>query len=115
MSGILVRDNRDPLFGFTRESFLSLLKDKLKGRVVSAWIFGSFATDTLKPSSDVDLILVKNSNLPFLERGREFFDLLDIGPAIDILVYTPEEFQKLTENPSVGFWTSVVKEMIRVV
>jgi len=54
-------------------------------------------------------------SVPFLERAKDFFDLLDIAPAIDILVYTPEEFQKLTENPSVGFWTSVVREMKKVI
>lgn len=114
MRGILVSDGRDPLFGYTRDSFLLVLKEKLGGRVESAWIFGSLATDSLKPCSDVDLILVKETTTPFLERGSEFFDLLDIGPAIDILVYTPYEFKKLTENPSVGFWRSVVKDMIRI-
>jgi len=29
-------------------------------------------------------------------------------------VYTPGEFQTLVENPSVGFWQSVVREIKRI-
>jgi len=112
---IFVIDRRDPLMGLEREDFIHILKEKLAGRVTSAWIFGSFAAGRLKPSSDIDLILVVSTTTPFLERGKEFFDLLDIGPTIDILVYTPEEFQKLTENPTAGFWKSVCREMIQIV
>lgn len=42
-------------------------------------------------------------------------DLLDLGPRLDILVYTPEEFARLTADPSPGFWRNAVKAMRRVI
>jgi len=33
---------------------------------------------------------------------------------MDILVYTPLEFEKLTTNPSFGFLASVVKELEQI-
>jgi hypothetical protein len=41
-------------------------------------------------------------------------DLLDLFPGLDILVYTPREFEKLTSDPSPGFWKSAVAEMRQI-
>ena len=43
-------------------------------------------------------------------------DLYDsISPDIDILVYTPEEFARSIANPAQGFWTEVLRDMMRVI
>ena len=34
-------------------------------------------------------------------------------PALDLLVYTPQEFAHLTENPTLGFWKSVAASLKR--
>jgi len=87
----------------------------LAGRVEQAWLFGSCGTPAFGPDSDVDLLLVANTDKPFLERSREFFDVMDLALSMDLLVYTPQEFIKLASDPSPGFWTSVVASMRRLV
>jgi len=69
----------------------------------------------MTPQSDLDLILVTPTSRPFVQRPLEFADLLDIVPRIDILVYTPEELEQLTRDPSPGFWRSVTSTWRRVV
>ncbi|MBN1962658.1 MAG: nucleotidyltransferase domain-containing protein [Deltaproteobacteria bacterium] len=105
---ILQKNIRDPLYGHTAASFETALKEKLKNRVETAYFFGSYGTDAFNADSDIDLILIKQTDVSFFERAIEFLDLLDIVPCIDILVYTPEEFHRLTADPSPGFWQSVV-------
>lgn len=111
---ILVRNTRDPLYGKTAQEIEQAFAAALAGRVVSAWVFGSFATGTMTPDSDIDLMLVVETDVPFTRRAIAFEDLCDIHPALDLLVYTPAEFARLTGEPTIGFWQDVVKTMRRV-
>jgi len=78
----------------------------LRGRVKRIFVFGSYGTEAFRPGSDIDLILVCETDLPFVERPRLFEDLYRIYPRLDLLVYTEEELaQQLSE--SAGFWASV--------
>ena len=113
--GILVWSARDPLKGRNVDEFISALVRCLSGRVDQAWIFGSLGRPGFGPESDIDLILVVQTDKPFLERARDFFDVMDLALSMDLLVYTPMEFRKFTSDPSPGFWTSVVETMRRVV
>lgn len=63
-------------------------------------LFGSWAWGEPGRDSDVDLLVVKNSSQPRLERERELSALLfPRGIAFDLLVYTPEELDKsINEN-----------------
>jgi hypothetical protein len=47
--------------------------------------------------SDIDLIIVKNTNKKFLDRLDEYY--VDASEPLDILVYTPEEFHHMKEQP----------------
>lgn len=113
-SAILVKNDRDPLAGYTREEFERRLAVALSGRVKEAWVFGSYVSGNFGPDSDIDLMLVSETDAPFHTRAFAFDDLLDIGPRMDILVYTPEEFTRLAADPSPGFWRTAVKAMRRV-
>lgn len=86
--------------------FRERLCARLRGRVDRAYLFGSYGTEAFHLGSDVDLILVVNTGLPFVERGRQFMDLYDLFPQMDILVYTADELETLLEE-TVGFWSSV--------
>jgi len=57
-------------------------------------LFGSFAWGKPSASSDVDLLVVKNSSLAKRFRATEVEKILDV-PAlpVDILVRTPEEIE----------------------
>ena len=49
--------------------------------------------------SDLDVLVVKRTDLPFVERPRGLYALLAPGLAIDAVVYTPEEFARLSADP----------------
>jgi len=112
---ILVWNTRDPLRGRMASEFEAALKGKLAGRVEQAWLFGSWGTPDFGHDSDVDLILVVNTDKPFLERARDYFDVMDLVLEMDLLVYTPDEFETLTRDPSPGFWASAVASMKRII
>jgi predicted nucleotidyltransferase len=111
---ILVKSGRDPLAGMTRDEFEAKLVSSLSGRVMEAWLFGSYIAGFFGRESDIDLILVAETKAPFQLRAIDFLDLLDLVPRMDILVYTPEEFRSLVSDPSPGFWRSVVASMRRI-
>lgn len=59
-------------------------------------LFGSFAWGNPTKDSDIDLFIVKHSKKKRLDRERELNSKL-FGyefPAMDILIYTPEEVKK---------------------
>lgn len=102
------------LLDYTREEVMSFLKARLqRDRVKEAYVFGSFARNEHSAWSDIDLIIVGDFSAPFVERPRDFFDLLDLGVAVNILVYTEQEFAGLMQSPT-GFWKEVSKEMARI-
>jgi len=112
---IIIWNTRDPLGGKSKAAFEEALKKALEGRVDAAYIFGSYGTKAFNRDSDVDLFLVLRTEKSFLERGIDFYDVLDLAPSIDLLVYTPEEFERLTNDPSPGFWESAVATLRRIV
>jgi uncharacterized protein len=112
---VIIWNTRDPLAGRSPEQFEFEVRRILAGRVESAYIFGSYGTKNFGRNSDVDMMLVVKTDKPFVERALDFGELMDLVPDMDLLVYTPLEFQKLTGDPSPGFWTSVVESMRRVV
>jgi len=62
-------------------------------------LFGSVARGDADEYSDIDLIVVKQSDQRFVERLVEVMAFLprDVVKA-DVLVYTPEEFQAMQEQ-----------------
>jgi predicted nucleotidyltransferase len=97
-----------------RSKLLSSLKKSLLGRVEAAYIFGSFAENTHNKNSDIDIILIQKTKIKFTERALQFTDLFDIYPDLDILVYTPEEFERQMSGAQFGFWASVKKSRLQI-
>jgi len=65
-------------------------------------LFGSHARIDADESSDIDLMVIYKTKKAFLERLKELYLAWDIPKAVDILAYTPEEFQTMhAENPFV--------------
>ena len=102
------------LCGFSLDAFKSKLREMLADRVHSVWLYGSVARGEARPDSDVDLFIVTDTDLPFHERGSLFDDLRDFNANIEPLVYTPAEWLRLTSEPTVGFWQSAVREMVKL-
>ena len=72
------------------------IKEEEKGNILDIIIFGSIAKNNYTGTSDVDIVIIlKESDLNFIERivkYRKYFDL-DIG--VDLFVYTFSEFEKM--------------------
>ncbi len=79
------------------ERILSRLKKDPSVRKVL--LFGSLARGDARDYSDIDLIVVKDTQMRFFDRLDEFYD--DAREAMDILVYTPQEFEEMKERPFV--------------
>ena len=79
------------------EKILNRLKKDPSVRKVL--LFGSLARGDARDHSDIDLIVVKDTQMRFLDRLDEFYD--DAREAMDILVYTPQEFEEMKERPFV--------------
>jgi predicted nucleotidyltransferase len=111
---ILVKFKHDPLAGLSRDDVFSLLREKLANRALASYIFGSFAQGDPGTSSDIDLIVICETDLPFSERPSAFKDLFDTKIQFDILVYTAAEWTKIQTEESVGFWKTVKSQLIRI-
>ena len=77
------------------------LAAKLHGRAEQALLIGSHATERATAESDVDLILVHETTLPWPERGQAFADLRRTFGAMDLIIYTPSEWRALSRRPTV--------------
>ena len=62
---------------------------------IVAYVFGSVAAGTADRYSDVDVILVRDTDLPFFDRVREVMDLRLALGAADVLIYTPTELARM--------------------
>jgi uncharacterized protein len=73
-------------------------------------LFGSYARENATEDSDVDLIIIKNTELPKQSRGREIRKYL-FGSLVpmDIKIYTPDEFSNDIKNPY-SFLYSALKD-----
>ena len=63
-------------------------------------VFGSLATGQVWAWSDIDLVVVEQTDLPFMQRLRKVRKLLQPKVGTDILVYTPEEYEQLRQERS---------------
>lgn len=87
-----------------KNKVLRQLKDyakKLKRshpQVEKVGFFGSYATDTFGPASDVDLLIIlRKSDKPFLDRIPDFIpDNLSVS--CDCFPYTNEEIETMKED-----------------
>ena len=61
-------------------------------------VFGSYSTGQVQEWSDLDLVIVKETEARFLDRSRQVLLLLKPRVGLDVLVYTPQEFEQLSRE-----------------
>ena len=61
-------------------------------------LIGSMATGKTHPLSDIDIIIIKKTKKRFIEGLDEFYKEIMPKVSLDILVYTPSEFKKMSKN-----------------
>ena len=91
-------ETQDPkLARFVRDQ-LPRLRDRLAP--LSALAFGSRVRGDALTTSDLDLILVSPqfAGVPFLRRPVMVLELLDYAGGLELLCYTPEEFEEKREE-----------------
>ncbi len=74
-----------------------LLRQLLRYQPQRVYVFGSYARGEHDSLSDLDLVIVKDTEQPFFERIREVLHCLEDSGPIDVLVYTPSEFEHMKE------------------
>jgi len=63
--------------------------------------FGSFARRETGTASDLDIIAVMPSNLPFIRRLDALYSEFVPRVGLDLLAYTPAEFDEMKDRPFV--------------
>ena len=58
-------------------------------------LFGSMATGNPRLWSDIDIVVVRETDKNFIDRGLEIINQFRTMIGIDLLVYTPDEFRQL--------------------
>lgn len=112
---IVFRPDQQNLAKQDRGQLLEALRHILADMAQAAYIFGSFASGNHDPLSDMDLIVIAHTTLPFHERPRQFEQVYEVWPRIDLLVYTPEEFARQLRNADQGgFWKSVKDSLVKI-
>lgn len=61
-------------------------------------LFGSLGSGDIGDWSDIDLVIVKDTAKRFLDRTKEVMRLLQPRVGVDILVYTPAEFEQMIQQ-----------------
>lgn len=92
------------------ESIINLLKDKYKPEKVI--LFGSFAWGVPNKESDIDILIVKNTNLSFFKRLLEVRKLVSNarkGYAFEPIVLTPKELEERLKMKD-PFFTEILRQ-----
>jgi predicted nucleotidyltransferase len=92
---------------------ISIIKKTNPEKII---LFGSRASGASNEQSDIDLIIVAPSKERPLERRMELRRMLveyDRRIGLDLLVYTPDEFNMLAKEPS-SFISSAVKQGVKI-
>ena len=61
-------------------------------------LFGSYSSGEISAWSDLDMVIIKETEASFLDRTRQVLELLKPQVGVDVLVYTPNEFKRLSRE-----------------
>jgi uncharacterized protein len=88
------------------DSFASQLKPVFeKYRILRAIVFGSIARGEATRRSDLDLILIQETDKRFLDRYEGVLsEIIGVvqGWDVDLLIYTPQELERMVHRPFIA-------------
>ena len=73
-----------------------ILRDEYQAEKIIA--FGSFVLGNINIWSDLDIAIIKPTSARFLDRLLEVNRLVGPGVSSDLLVYTPKEFDEMSQT-----------------
>jgi predicted nucleotidyltransferase len=62
-------------------------------------LFGSYARGRRDLFTDLDVLVIMDTDKPFPERTAEIYGLLALPVDTDVLCYTPREFRRMKDTP----------------
>lgn len=84
---------KPPSLESIREALVSVLR---RAGACKAIVFGSYARGEADEYSDLDLIVIAETDLPFFKRHERFAGIYDVWrKGLDLLIYTPEELEQM--------------------
>lgn len=101
----LLNEERKKELGYELDRIINVLKKDIKIKLIL--LFGSLARGDINRMSDIDMIIVKETEKKFLDRLDEIYSTLVPNLAVDILVYTPKEFEAMKNR---SFIMNAMKE-----
>ena len=94
---ITVSDIRDRKFDYSMiDEVVKTILDHCNPDLI--YLFGSTASGTARYGSDIDILLVTETDERPIDRGIDILNALDIDTTVDLIVLTPEEFTKYRSN-----------------
>jgi len=80
------------------------------GRHLRSYYSGREARDQARPESDLDLLVIEESDLPRYKRAARYFRaLVGLFPKNDVVVWTPEGVAAWAQAPN-AFITTALRE-----
>jgi len=94
-------DQRDQIFSQIEE-YCQEVVSKLNPQAVI--LFGSFASGDINEASDIDIVVIADFQVSFLDRIKLLLDLNRFGLPIEPVGYTVAEFRKMKQagNPFIA-------------
>ena len=82
-----------------------------------AIVFGSYARGDADEYSDLDIIIVADTDKRFLQRHKDYYRIWDVMDLwrkdVDILIYTPDEIARMIERDN-PFISRAVEEGVTI-
>ncbi len=94
------------------ESILNIITERIKAfcNPIKVILFGSHAREEADNRSDIDILVIEESNIPRYKRSAPLYTLLaDLPVEVDIVVYTPDEVKSWSDVKQ-AFITTAVNE-----
>jgi len=92
------------------ERFVTIARRYADVRAV--YVFGSYARGDVRPHSDLDVLVVRDTHVRRIDRDRDLRLAFDVPIGIDLIVVTPDEFER--GLPTTGFGRTILSEATRV-
>lgn len=90
------------------KSSIEKVVHEFKGKVKKISFFGSYP-ERADLFSDLDLLIIMETDQPYLKRLEKIYSRLCLPVDADILCYTPEEVRLMKRR---GFWRHITKKEV---
>jgi predicted nucleotidyltransferase len=91
---------RRAIIGESIDELVAIARDAPDIREVV--VFGSYAKNCVGPTSDLDVLVVRETDLPRSQRADDLLVAIRAGVGIDMIVVTPDERMDVLPNTSFG-------------